>query len=159
MLYNPMTLMELNKKYPYISWLNYINSFHDPYIKLNNDSVIHVAVPSYFENLDKVLTGTSNRVISNYFTWRLILESVEQVSDKIRDVAQEFRAQLFGTTVKTPRWKECVKEVKGSMNLAMSALYVRNHFNENSKKTAVEMIERIKSSFELLIREVLCFWH
>lgn len=157
MLYNPTTLTELSKKYPYISWLDYLNTFLEPYVRLSKDSVIHVAVPSFFENLEKLLTGTPNRVLSNYFTWRLIMESVEQMSDKIRDVAQEFRTQLFGTTVKSPRWKECVKEVKGSMNLAMSALYVRNHFNENAKKTAVEMIQRIKSSFELLIKEVLYF--
>lgn len=113
-----------------------------------------VTVPSFFDKLEKLLSQTSKRTVANYIMWRLIAESVDQMNDKIRDIVREFESTLTGTTVRVPRWKECVKDMTNSMSLAASAMYVKRHFDDSAKKNAVEMIERIRISFKYLLQKV-----
>lgn len=42
----------------------------------------------------------------------------------------------------------------GSLSIAAGALYVRKHFQEDAKRTALEMVNGIRKEFENILREV-----
>lgn len=46
---------------------------------------------------------------------------------------QEYFKALYGTQATPPRWKTCTMYVNKNMGMSVGALFVREHFNENSK--------------------------
>ncbi|CAG2169815.1 unnamed protein product [Oppiella nova] len=48
-------------------------------------------------------------------------------------VQQDFYREIYGTKSQSARWKKCVDYVNNNMGMAVSALYVQEHFNSASK--------------------------
>lgn len=61
-----MTVDELQKKYPQIQWLDYMNTLLAPDNKIDYDEVIIVSVPSYISELITLLDKTPKRYYKNY---------------------------------------------------------------------------------------------
>lgn len=59
-LYNPMTIAELDEKFPKINWFRYINNLIDD-IKVNKSEIVIVQSPTYFKKLGNLLSTTSKR--------------------------------------------------------------------------------------------------
>ena len=62
---------------------------------------------------------------------------------------------MLGRFERQPRWKECVFVVTTSLPISASALYVKNHFNQEAKMAAVEMTANIKAAFRKVIEKVI----
>ena len=60
-LYNPMTVEELQKKYQSIPWLEYFNTLLPEKIRVRNDEVVIVTVPSYLEKFEKYIATVDKR--------------------------------------------------------------------------------------------------
>ena len=52
------------------------------------------------------------------------------------------------------RWRTCVDAAKGSLANAVGALYVRKHFQEDAKKSALEMVHDIRAEFDQILEEI-----
>lgn len=62
LLYNPMTIDDLNRRYPTFPWLEYITNIFDvPTIKLTNKEIVIVSVPNYINKLEALLQQTPKR--------------------------------------------------------------------------------------------------
>nr|CAD7207050.1 unnamed protein product [Timema douglasi] len=113
LLYNPTTVEGLQRDYPSIPWLEYINNILPKDIQVRNDELIIVAVPSYLRALEGILSNTPKRVLSNYAMTRVVLSSVSYLTEELRAKQLKYATALTGKTEREARWKECVDIVAG----------------------------------------------
>ncbi|XP_072930429.1 neprilysin-2 [Epargyreus clarus] len=153
-LYNPMTISELQQKFPRIPWLLYINRLLSPHVKVDVDEIAIVNVPQYIKDLEDLLEKTPKRVQANYVMWRVSGASVSYLTDSLRRRQLAYVTTLSGKTERESRWKECADTASVSMSIAVGALYIRKYFNENSKANALEMVNDIRQQFRKTLNEV-----
>lgn len=60
-LYNPSTIKEIQEKYNYVPWLEYINALLPPNLQVNEEEQVIVSVPSFFKDLEQILKDTPKR--------------------------------------------------------------------------------------------------
>lgn len=108
-----MPVSELQKKYPYVNWLDYFNSLLPEELTIDEDEPINVSVPSFFEDLATLLSATPNRVIANYMMWRIHAFSISFLSEPFRKRQLEYSKALSGRQDQEQRWKECVDITSG----------------------------------------------
>lgn len=65
-------MSELEAKYPYIRWVDYLNALMPNDMKITPDEVVIVSTPVYLERLNEILQRTSKRTIANYFAIRYL---------------------------------------------------------------------------------------
>ncbi|XP_048488609.1 neprilysin-2 isoform X1 [Plutella xylostella] len=154
LLYNPMTIAELQRKFPSIPWLEYINQLLAPHLTVGLDEVAIVNVPQYITDLEKLLRTTPKRVQANYVMWRVAGASVSYLTEELRRRQLAYVTALSGKTERESRWKECADTTSVSMSIAVGALYIRKYFNEDSKANALEMVNDIRQQFRKTLEEV-----
>lgn len=103
----------MQEKYPYIQWVEYINVLLPSPLSIDENEVIIVAVPTFFESLGKVLEETPKRVIANYMMWQVAVSSVDFLTNKLRQRQLEFSTIISGNQERAPRWKECIDLTTG----------------------------------------------
>lgn len=106
-LYNLFTIKETQVKYPYISWLEYIRAQLPIGIEVDENDVINVSVPSFFEKLGNVLQSFQKRTIANYFMWHIVFGLMQTQNSELRRKRLKYRAVVFGIHEDPPRWQEC----------------------------------------------------
>lgn len=58
-----MPISEMQTRFNYVPWLEYINTMLEPYKKMNFTDTIIVRIPTYYEKLENVLRNTPKRYI------------------------------------------------------------------------------------------------
>lgn len=153
-LYNPFTLREVNEKYPYIPWVEYINALLPKGLNVDENEVIIVSVPSFFDALGPLLENTPKRTIANYMMWRITVFSSFFLTEELRKRQLVYSTAVSGKQEQEPRWKECIDITSGSLSISVGALYVRKYFKEDSKRNALEMVNGIRKEFEKILNNV-----
>nr|CAH7723514.1 unnamed protein product [Callosobruchus chinensis] len=151
LIYNKMTLRDLSRLVPQIRWLEYFRTIFD--IEINeNENIVTYGLP-YFVELGRILATTKRRTIHNYVIWRLVMSLSSFLIDDYQKERVEFRQILQGVLSERHRWSQCVEWVNKKMGMAVGVLYVRDHFDPDSKETALEMIHTIREAFNELLVE------
>ncbi|XP_049945688.1 neprilysin-2 isoform X2 [Schistocerca serialis cubense] len=153
-LYNPRTVEQLQREYPSVPWLEYLQKLLPPHVTISNDELIVVSVPSYLKSLEVLLSHTPKRVMANYVMWRAAGASVTYMTEELRNRQLKYHSALSGKTEREPRWKECVDIVAGGLSLSVGSIYVRKYFKEEAKKAALEMVDDIRQEFLHILQEV-----
>ncbi|XP_053693911.1 neprilysin-2-like isoform X1 [Sabethes cyaneus] len=154
-LYNPMTVKEFQKKYPYTNWVDYFNAIlKDTGITIDENEVIIVSVPNFMEQLGPLLQNTPKRTMANYVMWRISGFSSFFLTEKLRKRQLQYSTALSGKQEQEPRWKECVDITSGSLPISVGALYIRKYFREDSKRAALDMVNDIKAIFVGILQKV-----
>ncbi|EFA03192.1 neprilysin-2 [Tribolium castaneum] len=151
---NRYSIKDLEKEFPYVPWLQYINTMLDPVKIMTYDDNITVTLPQYFKELKNIITSTPKQTMANYIFWKGIKGLIQYLSNDLRALQLDFFKVVSGRTEREPRWKECVQKVKSRLHVASSALYVRHFFKEEAKKTMVEIINNIQAQFMDNLRKV-----
>lgn len=154
LLYNPMTVKELNKKYPSISWKEYLNQNLPSNIKIDENEFVTVLTPKYIENLEKLINKTPKRILANYLIWRVVQSSGLYLTDNIRQKALNYLKAITGETKIKERWKECIEIIQDKMPIAMSALYTRNYFDKNVKNHTQDLVREIYKQFYKILENI-----
>lgn len=150
-----MTIKEMQEKYPYVQWLNYFNVILKPTgLQIDENEVISVSVPLFFAKLGDVLKETPKRAIANYVMWRITGFSSFFLTEELRKRQLQYSTAISGKQEQEPRWKECIDIASGSLPISVGALYIRKHFNENSRAAAMEMVKDIRVEFEKILNKV-----
>ncbi|XP_043651287.1 neprilysin-2 isoform X1 [Drosophila teissieri] len=164
-LYNLRTTAQLQAGYPYVQWVDYMNALLPEGLNVAEDEMINLSVPSFFEDLGKLLARTPKRVIANYMFWRIHGFSVGFLSEEFRKRQLEYATALSGRQEQEARWKECVDIATSSMDeiceedfyslgISVGSLYVGKHFHKDSKANALEMVNEIRNVFNDILDEV-----
>lgn len=105
---NPFKIKELQEKWPYLPWLSYMNAMLPNKITLDENEVIIVIAPAFFDRLGSVLNSTSKRTIANYLMWRTVLALSDFLNDEMRRKKIDHFRTVSGQQEVAPRWKECI---------------------------------------------------
>uniref|UniRef100_A0A1Y1LUT0 Peptidase M13 N-terminal domain-containing protein n=2 Tax=Photinus pyralis TaxID=7054 RepID=A0A1Y1LUT0_PHOPY len=63
LLYNPISVCDLQDMFPSIRWLEYLNSaLNIPNVQIQETDIVIVSVPSYISELEKLINSTSKRL-------------------------------------------------------------------------------------------------
>ncbi|KAJ8668212.1 hypothetical protein QAD02_009875 [Eretmocerus hayati] len=151
---NHKTIRDLEKEYPSIPWLDYINTILAPSFGVTRDQSIWVLVPSYMRELEELLKKTPKRTLANYALWRIVQSSISYLSNQIRERQLQYNSLLTGRTKRQPRWKECTKTVTDTLPISVGSLYVRRHFDKKAKESAEKMVQDIHREFVKVLNEV-----
>ncbi|XP_020813040.1 endothelin-converting enzyme homolog isoform X2 [Drosophila serrata] len=154
-LYNLRTPAQLQAAYPYVQWVDYMNALLPEGLDVAEDEMINLSVPSFFEDLGKLLAKTPKRVIANYMFWRIHGFSVGFLSEEFRKRQLQYATALSGRQEQEARWKECVDIATGSLGISVGSLYVRKHFHKDSKANALDMVNDIRNVFNDILDEVI----
>ncbi|KAG5681750.1 hypothetical protein PVAND_011159 [Polypedilum vanderplanki] len=151
-LYNPTTFAVLYEKYPYIDWLPYINSKLYSDLTFNESDSVILQAPTYYDQLEDVLNKTDKRTIANHIIWRELSDYVSYLTNDLREFEFEFFKSFSGRSTKPSRWSECIKSVSNMLNVAVSSMYVREHFYDRRiKEDVANIVTEISSEFEKLL--------
>ncbi|CAH1722964.1 unnamed protein product [Chironomus riparius] len=153
-LYNPITIRDLQIKYPYNDWLDYFNAILPPVSQVTEDEVIIISVISFFDELGPLLAKTPKRTLANYVMWRITGFSSYFLTEQLRKRQLQYSTAISGKQEQEPRWKECIDLASGSLSTGSGALYVRKYFKQDSKAAALKMVMSIKEEFERILKTV-----
>ncbi|KAF5287393.1 hypothetical protein FQA39_LY15931 [Lamprigera yunnana] len=153
-LYNPMTVSQLQQKYPTIYWLEFINNLLVlPESQLTSNSIVSVHSPKYIAAIGDILRQTSKRVQANYVIFEAVRSLEMFLPSTIRKREQQYDTIVTGATEREPRWQECVTRTSTRFDVATSSMYVRKHFNPESKKNAVIMVNDIRTELLEILKQ------
>ncbi|XP_074654372.1 endothelin-converting enzyme homolog isoform X2 [Tubulanus polymorphus] len=153
-LYHKMTIAELQKKAPFINWLQLLNKqFKLVDIKLTKDEPVVVFAPEYLAQMSDMVTrllstDDGKRIMHNYMMWHVVKFMDSFLGKDFENAKQILKTALSGTTGKEEKWRECVSDVDGTVGFALGAMFVRNSFHGDSKNTAESMVDQIKHTFK-----------
>ena len=92
--------------------------------------------------------------MANYVMWRITGFSSYFLTEALRKRQLQYSTAISGKQEQEPRWKECIDLASGSLSTASGALYVRKYFQQDSKASALDMVNRIKVEFEKILKTV-----
>ncbi|XP_008194353.1 neprilysin-2 [Tribolium castaneum] len=150
---NPMTISELENRYSYVPWLEYINTMLKPYHKVTPNNTVVVKIPQYYDKLQDVLRNTPKRTLANYMFWSKIQEYVTYLNDELRNLELEVYKVAFGIDKRPPRVKECT-QLCIRLYVASGALFVKNFFNEKAKQEVTEIVSNVRDEFIKALKTV-----
>ncbi|XP_052738146.1 neprilysin-4 isoform X3 [Bicyclus anynana] len=138
------------------NWQKYIDLvFADTSITLDQhlDRVIVMDLP-YLQKLATLLVETKPVIVEKFLWWSVFSTVAPMTLSAFRELGFEFSKAVFGLQQRTPRWKSCTANVNANFGMALSYLYVNKHFDQTSRKKAIEMIEDVRDAFAAAARQL-----
>ncbi|XP_049865226.1 neprilysin-4-like [Pectinophora gossypiella] len=117
------------------------------------DRVIVMDLP-YLQKLSILLSETQPVVIERFLWWSVFSTVAPMTLNAFRDLGFEFSRAVFGLQQRTPRWKSCTANVNANFGVALSYLYVKRHFDQTSRKKAIEMVEDVREAFAAAVHQL-----
>ncbi|CAJ0914512.1 unnamed protein product, partial [Mesorhabditis belari] len=161
-LYTKLSIGDMRRRLPNFNWLLFFNSVFDDIkmkngtpITFNYETEVVVYGLEFLERLDKLLPKYTKRRIVNYLEWCWFFKTM------LRDLPDPFALTIFKfyktlnlMNVQKVRWHGCVTRINSLMPMATSSIYVKYHFDHDSKQQVEEMISLIMDAFvDLLLHE------
>lgn len=148
-LYQKMTLAELQEQIPDVNWIRYLTIVQERIVSA--DEKVIMFAKTYMKNLVELIAETEPAVVANYLLWRFVRHRINNLDNRFLEAKQIFYQECFGREKSPPRWKSCVTQVNANMGMAVGSLFVKKYFDENSKLDTLEMTHDLQESF----REIL----
>ncbi len=140
--YNKMAVTDLLKLAPD---LNFTEQFNIQGIKV--DSVI-VCQPEFFTALNGLINTASIDDWKAYLTWQTISSMASNLSSGFDKENFEFYGKLLrGAPAQRPRWKRVLDAQENAIGDALGQLYVKQYFNDKTKKRYVDLTEKIIETY------------
>lgn len=158
-MFDRLSIAELQEKYPYVQWLEYVNDLTFPYI-LNENDLVCIENPTYLHAVENLLTKTPKRVIANYLIWRAIDASAKFLNKEIRDTRLLFTKACNGIKESRPDEERCIKLMMNKDNAMLpgiSAMYVNNYFHKDTRDKVAEIVSVFKDTYGSVVQKVIFF--
>jgi predicted metalloendopeptidase len=107
--YNRMSFNDFNNLTSNrVDWLQLTNEiykkFNSPISLTSNELVIVSDIP-YYKGVTQLLERTTNRVIANYFGWRIAMSFGGYTVEKFREIQFQFNKITSGVQKQSELWK------------------------------------------------------
>lgn len=150
LLYNPMSIAQLQKTAPSINWKGY---FEKTGLK-NVDSVV-VMQPKVLTKISNLIKNTPIDDLKAYLAWNVINSSASLLSPELETANWEFYDKtLNGSLNQKPIEEKAVDIVSGNLGEALGKLYVEKKFPAEAKAKAQQMIADIIKAYENRINKL-----
>lgn len=150
-----MPVTDLQKIFPAIKWLDYLNKVLTP-DHLKSTETIVMFHYSYFEKFFELIAKTPKRVVANFVSWSFfnnINLDYKLLSSRIENTKRKFLHDLRGEKFYSLEIK-CVNSIAQNMKLAMNIFYLKKNFDPKKKEYIVTLAENIRASFQRILNDV-----
>jgi putative endopeptidase len=115
-------------------------------LNLPKDKKIIVTNPNFFKELQNMFTDISEDKWKEFFRWKLLSSASSYLDDKTKELSFDFYGKkLSDLKEMKPRWKRVLSTVQSALGELLGKLYVTEHFPEDAKDKAMDMIIHIKN--------------
>jgi putative endopeptidase len=148
--YNKMTLAQLDKLTPGVSWQSWFGQLGLPRV----DTVI-VGQPEFYQTVGQLLKTKSVDDWKAYLSWQLARSYAPTLSQPF--VEENFK--FYGTTLRgakamRPRWKRVLDMEEDALGDALGQLFVKEYFKPEAKARYDTLVKNVVSSFAEHIKNV-----
>ena len=149
-IYNPMTVVELQKLAPSIDWQAHLDG-----IGVKDLETIIVTDPGYFKALSGVFAKTSVADLKLLLRWNTINGALGSLSTDLETANWEFYSkEMRGAKKQRARDERALGSLNGAVGEALGKLYVEKMFPPEAKVKAKEMIDNVMLGFEARIAQL-----
>ncbi|CAG2177920.1 unnamed protein product, partial [Oppiella nova] len=135
-----------------VDWLNITNTVYkelNETIRMKSDDLVIIQDINYYINVTQLLTTTPNRVIANYFGWKLIMNLGSHTTTQFRDISFKLNQLLTGVEKDVELWRSCTASISSQLPYVLSRVYVDQHFTQNDRQKKHRV--NPKKSFEAMV--------
>ncbi|XP_039296930.1 neprilysin-4 [Nilaparvata lugens] len=155
-IYNNMTIGDLQEwtdsasetGESLIDWLSLLKMLlQDTNSEIDLSERVIVREMDYLFNLVRLMESTQQKTIVNYLfiKWIRVI-STEMTIDMRR--ATFFFDQVFtGAQEEQIRWRDCIVTANQAMPMAVGYIYVQEYFNDEAKKSALDILRNIQTTY------------
>ncbi|CAH1233091.1 ECE1 [Branchiostoma lanceolatum] len=141
---NKISLSELSSQ-TQMNWQDFFQYLF-PSAAVSGDFEVVLYEKDYVQKVGQYIAsfGPKQRKYHNYLMWRLIQQYVLELSSDYVHTYRIFYEAVRGTSEFPEKWKICFEMTHQRLRWALSSLYVRDHFADDSKDKAEEVAVRVK---------------
>ena len=139
--YNPMSLVEIEEKWPAVDLKRYFAKQGINQI----DSVI-VGQPNSFAAVNDILANADEQAIRDYITAGYLSSAANYLSDDFVNAAFALNQVMSGVQEQQPRWKRAVAVPNRMLGEALGELYVAQYFPPESKEKMLTLVKNLQKA-------------
>ncbi len=149
LMYNPRTMSELKTLVKNVDLPAYLKQ-----VGVNTDKVI-IGEIGYYKNFDKFFNDKNLPLIKDYLKFHMVHGSASYLSEKLGDMRFAFYGKyLSGQQEQRALNKRGYQLINGTLGEAFGKLYVEKYFPAEDKAKMVELIDYLKKSFDVHIKNL-----
>lgn len=148
--YNKLTIVQLNKLTPGISWAELFTK-----LELKPVDTVIIGQPEYYRAVDRALKTFSADDWKAYLRAKLITSYAPYLNDAVSDESFRFGGKVLrGQKAQLPRWKRVLDTENGIMGELLGQLFVKEYFSEKSKARYVAEVEAMRDAYRAHIQKL-----
>ena len=137
------TATEMAEQAPGIPWEEIWAGF-----ELTPDYSAIVTQPEYYTGVAKLMQERPVAELQAWLEFNLYDTYARVLTQAMATQSRAFyRKALNGIESSEPAWREAMREVEGSIDMAVGQLYVQQYFPEDVRERMNDMVERVKRAF------------
>jgi endothelin-converting enzyme/putative endopeptidase len=149
-VYHKMTVEEMARLSPAISWNRYLKAVDAPAIQSLN-----VVAPEFFRGLQAMLKIQPLDNWKTYLRWQLVHAAAPMLPQAFVDENFNFYGKtLTGQKEIRPRWKRCVQYTDNDLGEALGQLYVKETFGPDGKERTLKMVRALEKALHEDLEQV-----
>jgi len=149
-LFHKMSPAQFQAITPAFRWSDYFAG-----IKVPDASVINVAEPAFYKEVEVQLRTRTLPEWKTYLRWHLVHGAASFLSPVFVQENFDFYSKyLRGVKEMQPRWKRCVQRVDTDLGEALGQVFVEKTFTADTKQRAQAMIKQIEVAMEGEIKQL-----
>ena len=143
MIYNPITLEELQELYPAMDWSAFARG-----LGLDGLDVYNLDDPGYLDALGGILETTDIETLKAWLCCELMYTLGSYMSEDIENTIFAFHQALSGVEEAMPLEERVLDELNTSLPDALGQLYVAAYFPPESKERITLMVDELIEAFD-----------
>lgn len=149
-LYNKFAAKEMLAKAPGINWSQLLED-----LKIGKEKTLLVGQPQFFEHLGSLLQKMPVDAWKDYLRFHLVRNASPYLSEKFKQARFDFYGKaLRGQQEQTPRWKQVLNTVDGSVGELLGKMYVDKHFKPEAKARMLTMVNNLQEAYATRIQKL-----
>lgn len=84
------------------------------------------------------MNETSPRTLQNYAIWRFLINQVDHMPKRFREMKEKFTNSVKGVTTIPKRNKTCAQYVNEKMPMAVGKIYIKEFFDKDMKTEVIK---------------------
>lgn len=149
-----MTIKELKRNYFNILWKEYFNVILYSYYEIGDDEIIQVRGRSFFEKFNDLIERIPKRDQANFIIWKVFERMTEYLNDDVQKANMKLASTTTGRKKMESRTIKCFDLVDEAIQHGVSAIYIQNYFDKESKRDVTEIMNIILEQLKTNIKNV-----
>lgn len=137
--YNPMTIADIEKKFPNINLRQYFAKQG-----ITDISSVVIGQPEFLAEVNRLLGELTEQELHDYITAGYISSAANYLSDDFVNAKFQLSHVVSGIEEPQPRWKRALNVPNDLLGEAVGQLYVEKYFPQSSKEKMLLLVENLK---------------